>query len=509
MAAKLINGTILHRTFGLFYRIISPQLLDLPFNIMKVMKLFDISKRILMVATLVAASFFLSTPCFAQPMSEKLQEALEQRQENAMSYQVMRDTMTANTWNNLMRLIHHLQRISAADSVIQTEYADLYTQELKSSNAFRAKLDSLENGLVTVKKSGERAEFPLLYLGLIVLMTALAGLGFYLLWLLLKNRKAKNQKKEPESTADLEKSNREYEEKLAEISQVLAELTGEREKTALEIEELTKTLQRERSQRTSYAEHYEKLSVEHNHLKVNLETLLKENTTLKKELENRALPSAESPDASSFITEIEALHAQLAGVNEEKNQLLIRLDQAETALEQFEGKEGEPSSDEELKRVTEELDHSREALGKAGAEKQALSEEIAAQKEKIRTLTDSLADSRLTVGQLENVRDALKKQVGMAQEEVAGYDTLRQQMVEASEKLQHLEDEYNFAAKEVDDLRNKLESASAAGLKNMETISGLNDRINGLEALLTEKEAELEKKNKLEAELKKLLSGGL
>lgn len=418
-----------------------------------------------------------------QAVPPRLQDALGQRQENAMSYQVIRDTMSSNSWANLMRLIHHLQRVASADSVIQSEYAELFSAELKNSKALRLQLDSLQNAKpVSGGAKGQGGEYPLFYLGLIALMVLLAALGGYLLYLMM-NRKKIPAAEEPADKKDLENAITEYENKLAEISQVLTDLTLERDKTTSEIDELTKTLQRERTQRATYAEHYEKLSIEHNHLKVNMETLLKENITLKKEVVKCQSQVPEPPDASSFITEIETLHAQLAEVNTQKNNLQNSLNEVKQAYEAaVNNTPANHSSAEELNHLKDAVAGMEGELLAAQAGNAKLADENQSLQAKLKIVNDSLSDARLALARHDSFTTSLQHQIEQLSAKVNDFQTLQN---------------------EVEMLRKQ--AAGFAALQNQ--MGFLEAEKEVLSKKLDETEKELQKRITIENELKKLMGG--
>lgn len=420
-----------------------------------------------------------------QAVPPRLQTALDQRQENALNYEAIRDTMSVNTWGNLMRLIHHLQRIASADSVIQTEYADLFSQQLKNNRQLEGKLDSLAGQIGKGSNTSGYGESPMLYIGLIGLTAVLAGLGGYLLWLLFRGRHRHKPVAQVAEGSELQQTITEYENKLAEIGQVLAELTGEREKTSREIEELTKALHRERSQRTTYAEHYEKLTIEHNHLKVNLETLLKENSLLKRELSEPSASTVASPDAAAFITEIEMLHAQLAAVNDEKNQLASDLSQLQNSLSSKHSFEEAARSEQLMKengQLKEALSHSENSLELAKSENRDLSNDQQSLREKNQQLIEALNDARLSLGQQDALAEALRNQVASLAEKLSNYERLQAEF-------------------------NELKMTAQQTAWQLEQLTGIESELNQVRSQLAEKEKELEKKKTIENELKRVLSG--
>jgi len=484
----------------------------------------------ILASAIIAIS--ISTVTLAQPMSEQMRQALTQRDENARSYRMIRDTMSSNSWSNLMRLVHHLQRVSSADSVILMEYADLYTTGIVQAASMQIKLDSL--GLAAQKKTikSEKSGFSVINLVILGLAAVFAALGGYL-YLLSGKNKHKNSTTPSAREEELKNENLEYESKLAEISQVLSELTTEREKTASEIDDLTKTLQRERHQRTTYAEHYEKLNNEYNHLKVNLETLLKENAELKASVGKAAADNQNEPDNESFISEIEALHALLTASNEEKKQLVQKLDEVQSALEALRHEEGDTSENqaqkEEYHSLCHELEETKRVVLTLETEQQRLSGELAAAHEKARSLNNTLSDTRLLTGHLESMKDSLMNQLKNVREENSSlsaevnlmkdqiskneknpevWEKVNNELTIAMQRLAEEEMTNKKALKEIQQQNELIAGFTASNQQNQELIAGLKKSKEELTKKMKEIETELSRKNKLERELKKLLSGG-
>lgn len=481
-----------------------------------------------LIGVFAVAATCMTINCTAQPMSAQLKEAIKQHEENALSYHVMRDTMTTNSWSNLMRMIHHLQRISSADSVIQLEYADLFTSELRNSERLKMRIDSLEKTRMQSTAAGTDRDFPLLYIGLILLSVALTIMGLYLLWLLWKKR-TKPALAGDNTHDELLQANQEYESKLAEISLLLEELTGEREKTALEIDELTKTLQRERQQRNTYSEHYEKLSGEHSHLKTNIETLIKENNQLKAKLDE---PPQPGPENDSFISEIEVLHAQLALANDDKNRLTDELNQALTTLGDLNAgllqKNSVTENDGEFITLRQEIAENQKAIKALETDRMVLTQDLNQTHEKLKSLNDSLADARLMTGQLDALKDNFKRQAeqlatenkslaaekALLREQVTQnaanaekWISLNEQLAATSEKLNSTEKTFQAAIAELNRREEELNELIADRDKNRELLTELHRINHELTIKLGETEAELRKKEELETSLKKLLSG--
>lgn len=486
------------------------------------------SFKMTLIAVLAIAATCSTVTSFAQPMSAQLKEAIKQREENALAYHMMRDTMTANSWSNLMRLIHHLQQISSADSVIQLEYADLFTNELRNSEVLKMRLDSLAKNPNRAADKGAANDFPMLYIGLILLSITLTILGLYLLWLLRKKR-TKPVLSDQNTSDELLQANQEYETKLAEISLLLEELTGEREKTAREIDELTKTLQRERQQRNTYSEHYEKLSGEHSNLKINVETLIKENNQLKARLDAPVQPG---PENDSFISEIEVLHAQLALANDDKNHLTDQLNQAlakvaEMKTGQMQSK-GMAETDDEIIGMKKEITGNQEAIKTLETNRMLLNQELHQTQEKLKSLNNSLSDARLMTGQLEALKESFKRQAEQLTAENKSLATeivtlreqvtqnaadsekwisLNDQITNTTEKLNSTEKAFQEAISRLKKREEELNEVAAERDKNRELLQELNTVNQELALKISESEAELRKKERLESDLKKLLSG--
>lgn len=484
------------------------------------------------ILTIVIIVISLSATTLGQPMSEQMRQALTQRDENARSYRMIRDTMSSNSWSNLMRLVHHLQRVSSADSVILIEYADLYTSGLAQEELMRIKLDSLSSiPQEKIIQSG-KSDISVINIAILGLAALFAALGVYLYILSRKNQHPKNT---PLSTSEeeLRNENSEYESKLAEISQVLAELTTEREKTASEIEELTKTLQRERQQRTAYAEHYEKLTGEHNHLKVNIETLLKENSELKAINEKLAENNHDEAGNGALHDKIETLNNKLVNSEEEKHQLKLKLDELQAALENFRNQEeistGSDTPGSAALPAGKELEEMKQLIQTLKAEQHRLSTELVASQEKAKSLSNTLSDTRLLTGHLESMKDSLMNQLQSVREEnsnlSAEVNLMKNQISqneinpEAWEKtnneltlaMQRIAEEEIAKQKANEEIQQKNEMIAGINTslkENKELIDELKKSNTALNKRMKELENELNRKNKLERDLRKLLSGG-
>lgn len=484
------------------------------------------------ILTIAIIAFSLSTVTFGQSMSEQMRQALTQRDENARSYRMIRDTMSSNSWSNLMRLVHHLQRVSSADSVILIEYADLYTSGLAQAELMKMKLDSLNIAPQKKMIKAEKSDISVINLVILGLAFAFAALGVYL-YILSGRNKHVIRTKPSDREEELKKENSEYESKLAEISQVLAELTNEREKTASEIDELSKTLQRERQQRSAYAEHYEKLTNEYNHLKVNLETLLKENAELKTSIGKLSENNQNEPGDNLLTEEIEKLKTRLVTSDEEKQQLTLKLDELQSTLDILKKQETMKTSVDDQNSGTPSKDHDLEEMKQMihtlKNEQHRLSGELIASQEKVKSLSNTLSDTRLLTGHLESMKDSLMNQLQNAREENSNLSAEVNLMKDQISKNEMNSEAWEKANSELTQAMQRIAEEEIASKKANEELQQKNEMIVGINASLQENqqlvaelkksnaalnkrmkeiESELNRKNKLERDLKKLLSGG-
>ena len=243
------------------------------------------------------------------------------------------DSLKIRTLNNLIIITNQQRRVIMADSALITTALDELTKYSAGQNPQQL-LDTIQRlkGRIEYLKLAPpyRGKFmsPKDYLMLLVLSLMMIIAGVLALVMLNKARKANNRAQQSEqSAADAISKQNECEKKLEEFNLILNQISGDRQKLIDQISELNKSILASRHDQIFLMEDRDKLKIENQQLKKEIEELKIENNTPRQS----AIASAPSME---LITENNLLKSENIQAKQTIMKLEEEIHQLKKALEE-------------------------------------------------------------------------------------------------------------------------------------------------------------------------------